>query len=181
MKTKEGMIGQLFKSGGFSVEIGDKIVGMAENAALCINGETKLEMDWSPSPIKLTGTAKIDGNDSLLEDLLSGMSFNVDTTIFPKVKLPRKIKKAGREFYWRNTKWRRKWDRYIIRARRHYRGGEMILTKDEAGRLKAVIEFGKNVLVTNKDGSKVSADTLLKALLEKKSHGTGNRPSKATT
>ena len=57
----------------------------------------------------------------------------------------------------------------------------MILTKDEVGRLKEVIEFGKNVLVTNKDGSKVFADTLLKALLEKKSHGTGNRPSKATT
>lgn len=145
--------------------IGDKIVGIAENAALCINGESKLEMDWSPSPIKLTGKVKCDG--PLPQDFFSGMKAQVDISVFPKVKLPRKIKKAGREFYWRNTKWRRKWDRYIIRARRHFRGGEMKLTKDEAGRLKAVIEFGKNVLVTNKDGSKVSADTLIKELLEK--------------
>lgn len=173
------MIGQLFKSGGFSVKIGDKIVGMAETGTLSIDKDAKLEMDWSPSPIKLTGKAKCDG--PLPQDFFSDMKAQVDISVFPKVKLPRKIKKAGREFYWRNTKWRRKWDRYIIRSRRHFRGGEMILTKDEAGRLKALIEFGKNVLVANKDGSKVSADTLLKALLERNSHGAGNRQGKTTT
>lgn len=42
--------------------------------------------------------------------------------------------------------------------------------------IEKMINFSKYVCY-----GKVFADTLLKALLEKKSHGTGNRPSKATT
>lgn len=164
------MIEQL-KAGGFSVKIGDAVVGIAKTSTLSIDRDAKLEMDWSPSPIKLTGTVKIDDKDSLLEDFLSGMRFNVDTTIFKKMdqqKLPRKVKKAFTSYYYRrNTKWKRELDKWIMRSRHRLGPGEMVMTKDEAGRLKAVIEFGKNVLVTNKDGSKVSADTLLKALLEK--------------
>lgn len=116
MKTKEGMIGQLFKSGGFSVEIGDKIVGTVKNSIL-----------------------------------------------FPKVKLPRKVKKAARSFYWRNTKWKRRWERWLLRNRIRHRGGEMTLTKEARDRIEKMINFSEHVWC-----GKVSADTLLKALINKK-------------
>lgn len=174
------MIGQLFKSGGISVKIGDKIVGLAERGTLSIDRDAKLEMDWSPSPIKLTGTVKIEDKHPLLEDFLSGMSFNVDTTIFQKMnqqKLPRKVKKAYTSHYYRrNTKWKRELDKWIMRSRHHLGIGEMKLTEDEMGNIKAVIECGRNMPVP-----KVSGDSMLKVLQERISYGTGNRPSKATT
>ena len=179
MKTKEGMIEQL-KAGGFSVKIGDAVVGIAKTSTLSIDREPKLEMDWSPSPIKLTGTVKIEDKHPLLEDFLSGMSFNVDTTIFQKMdkqKLPRKVKKAYTSYYYRrDTKWKRELDKWIMRSRHHLGSGEMKLTEDEMGNIKAVIESGRNMPV-----HKVSGDSMLKVLQERISHGTGNRPSKATT
>lgn len=163
MKTKEGMIEQL-KAGGFSVRIGDKIVGLAERGTLSIDRDAKLEMDWSPSPIKLTGTVKIEDKHPLLEDFLSGMSFNVDTTIITKMNLPRKVKKAYKSYYYRrNTKWKRELDKWIMRSRHHLGSGEMKVTEDEMGNIKAVIEFGRNAAIN----VNVDADTLIKALQEK--------------
>lgn len=162
-KDKEGMIGQ-FKSGGFSVMIGDAVVGIAKTSTLRIDRDAKLEMDWSPSPIKLTGTVKIEDKHPLLEDFLSGMSFNVDTTIVPKMNLPRKVKKAYKSYYYRrNTKWKRELDKWIMRSRHRLGSGEMKLTEDEMGNIKAVIECGRNA-ATNVN---VDADTLIKALQEK--------------
>lgn len=158
------MIEQL-KAGGFSVKIGDKIVGLAESGTLSIDRDAKLEMDWSPSPIKQTYTVKIEDKHPLLEDFLSGgMSFNVDTTIVPKMNLPRKVKKAYKSYYYRrNTKWKRELDKWIMRSRHRLGSGEMKLTEDEMGNIKAVIECGRNA-VTNVN---VDADTLIKALQEK--------------
>lgn len=160
------MIEQL-KAGGFSVKMGDKIVGLAESGTLSIDRDAKLEMDWSPSPIKQTYTVKIEDKHQLLEDFLSGMSFNVDTTIFQKMdhqKLPRKVKKAYKSYYYRrNTKWKRELDKWIIRSMHHLGSGEMKVTEDEMGNIKAVIECGRNA-ATNVN---VDADTLIKALQEK--------------
>lgn len=166
MKTKEQMIEQL-KAGGFSVKIGDKIVGVAKTSTLRIDKDAKLEMDWSPSPIKQTYTVKIEDKHPLLEDFLPGMSFNVDTTIFQKMdhqKLPRKVKKAYKSYYYRrNTKWKRELDKWIMRSMHHLGSGEMKVTEDEMGNIKAVIECGRNAAIN----VNVDADTLIKALQEK--------------
>jgi hypothetical protein len=156
------MIEQL-KAGGFSVKIGDAVVGIAKTSTLSIDREPKLEMDWSPSPIKLTGTAKIDGNDSLLEDFLSGMKFEVETTICEKMNLPRKTKKACTSYYRRNTKWKRELNKWLMRSRHRLVPGEMVMTKDEAGRIEVVINSGRNEATS----VSVDSDTILKALQEK--------------
>lgn len=160
------MIEQL-KAGGFSVRIGDKIVGLAERGTLSIDRDAKLENVWNPVPIKLAGTVKIEDTHPLLEDFLSGMSFNVDTTIFQKMdhqKLPRKVKKAFTSYYYRrNTKWKRELDKWIMRSRHRLGSGEMKLTEDEMGNIKAVIECGRNAAIN----VNVDADTLIKALQEK--------------
>lgn len=165
MKTKEGMIEQL-KAGGFSVKIGDAVVGIAKTSTLSIDRDAKLE-NWNPVPIKLTGTVKIEDKHPLLEDFLSGMSFNVDTTIFQKMdqqKLPRKVKKAFTSYYYRrNTKWKRELNKWIMRSRHRLGSGEMKLTEDEMGNIKAVIECGRNAAIN----VNVDADTLIKALQEK--------------
>lgn len=157
------MIEQL-KAGGFSVKIGDAVVGIAKTSTLSIDREPKLEMDWSPSPIKLTGTVKIDGNDSSLQDFLSGMKFMVQTVVYNKMILPRKVKKAYTSYYYRrDTKWKRELDKWIMRSRHHLGSGEMKLTEDEMGNIKAVIEYGRN----DATSVNVNADTLIDTLQEK--------------
>jgi hypothetical protein len=163
------MIEQL-KAGGFSVMIGDAVVGIAKTSTLSIDRDAKLEMDWSPSPIKLTGTAKIDGNDSLLEDFLSGMKFEVETAICEKMNLPRKTKKAYTSYYRRNTKWKRELNKWIMRSRHRLGPGEMVMTKDEAGRIEMVVNSCRNEATS----VSVDSDTMLKTLHEKNTRMTTN-------
>lgn len=166
-RTKEdirvqGMIEQL-KAGGFSVMIGDKIVGVAKTSTLSIDKDAKLENVWNPEPIKLTGTVKIEDKHPLLEDFLSGMKFEVETTICEKMNLPRKTKKAYTSYYRRNTKWKRELDKWIMRSRHRLGPGEMVMTKDEAGRIEVVINSGRNEATS----VSVDSDTMLKTLQEK--------------
>ena len=163
MKTKEGMIEQL-KAGGFSVKIGDAVVGIAKTSTLSIDREPKLEMDWSPSPIKLTGTVKIDGNDSSLQDFLSGMKFMVQAVVYNKMILPRKTKKAYTSHYYRrNTKWKRELNKWLMRSRHRIGPGGMVMTKDEAGRIEMVINSSRNEATS----VNVNAGTLIDTLQEK--------------
>ena len=163
MKTKEGMIEQS-KAGGFSVKIGDAVVGIAKTSTLSIDKDAELENVWNPEPIKLTGTAKIDGNDSSLQDFLSGMKFMVQAVVYNKMILPRKTKKAYTSYYYRrNTKWKRELNKWLMRSRHRLGPGEMVMTKDEAGRIEMVVNSCRN----EETSVNVNADTLIDTLQEK--------------
>ena len=80
-------------------------------------------------------------------NVLKDMS-KVDVTITTKQsqrRLPRKMKKAYRSDYPRNTKWLRKLRNYIQRNMRnalHIRDAEMVLTPEQRNRLAATIRGG---------------------------------------
>lgn len=97
----------------------------------------------------------------MIEQLKAGGMVK-NSILLPKVKLPRKVKKAARSFYWRNTKWKRRWELWLLRNRRRHRGAEMTLTKEAQDKIEKMINFSKYVCY-----GKVFADTLLKALQEK--------------
>ena len=83
-----------------------------------------------------------------ISNALKSMSDKVDVTITtqqPQRRLPRKMKKAYRSDYPRNTKWLRKVRNYIQRNMRnalHIHNAEMVLTPEQQGRLTATIQGG---------------------------------------
>ena len=54
-------------------------------------------------------------------------------------RMPRKMKKAHRSDYPRNTKWNRKVANYLRRMTTYLRNGELVVTKEQLDRLSATI------------------------------------------
>ena len=54
-------------------------------------------------------------------------------------RMPRKMKKAHRSYYPRNTKWKRKVANYLRRMTTYLRNGELVLTEEQLNRLSATI------------------------------------------
>jgi len=139
--------------GKISIMVGGKVVGMMENAQLTYADDDELSTKefsdpWRTPPPKswdIECQAVVSGD--AISNALKDMSGKVDVTIErkPSHRLPRKMKKAYRSDYRRNTKWIRKVRNYIMRNMRnaiHIHNAEMVLTKEQQDRLAATIRGG---------------------------------------
>lgn len=140
--------------GKISIMVGGKVVGTMPSAQLTYAEDdepsTKEFSDpWrTPSAehswdIECQAVVSGDAISSVLKDMSK-----VDVTITtqqPQRRLPRKMKKAYRSDYPRNTKWLRKVRNYIQRNMRnalHIRNAEMVLGPEQRDRLAATIRGG---------------------------------------
>ena len=138
-----------------SIIVGGKMVGMMESAQLTYAEDDEPSTKEFSDPWRTPSTqhswdiecqAVVPG-DAII-NVLKDMSgkVNVDiTTKQPQRRLPRKMKKAYRSDYPRNTKWLRKVRNYIQRNMRnvlHIRDAEMVLTQKQQDLLAATIRGG---------------------------------------
>ena len=140
--------------GKISIMVGGKVVGTMPSGQLTYAEDdepsTKEFSDpWrTPSAqhswdIECQAVVSGDAISNVLKDISK-----VDVTITtqqPQRRLPRKMKKAYRSDYPRNTKWLRKLMNYIQRHIRnvlHIRDAEMVLTPEQRDRLAATIRGG---------------------------------------
>lgn len=88
-----------------------------------------------PSPISFHATATVTEPDEVLQQLLQG-AHTFDVTIERKLpRLARKMKKAYRSDYPRNTKWKRKVTNLIRRQSRTLHDCEVVVTPEQHDRL----------------------------------------------
>ena len=141
--------------GKISIMVGGKVVGMMKSAQLTYAEDdepsTKEFSDpWRTPSAKhswdIECQAVVSGD--AISNALKNMSDKVDVTITtkqPQRRLPRKMKKAYRSDYPRNTKWLRKVRNYIQRNMRnalHIRNAEIVLGPEQQDRLAATIRGG---------------------------------------
>lgn len=80
--------------------------------------------------------------DDTIKEMFNKTSDEIEAMIFEKPgKMPRKMKKAYKADYRRNTKWRRKAGNYILRKTFHAKHAELILTKEQRTRLAILMKF----------------------------------------
>ena len=141
--------------GKISIMVGGKMVGTMESAQLTYAEDdepsTKEFSDhWRTPSAEHSWDIKCQAvvSGDAISNALKKMSNRVDVTITtqqPQRRLPRKMKKAYRSDYPRNTKWLRKVRNYILRNMRnalHIRDAEMVLTSEQRDRLAATIRGG---------------------------------------
>ena len=141
--------------GKISIMVGGKVVGMMKSAQLTYADDDEPSTKESSDPWRTPSAqhswdiecqAVVSGD--AINNVLKDMSDKVDVTITtkqPQRRLPRKMKKAYRSDYPRNTKWLRKVRNYIQRNMRnalHIRNAEMVLTPEQRDRLAATIRGG---------------------------------------
>ena len=141
--------------GKISIMVGGKVVGMMESAQLTYADDDEPSTKESSDPWR-TPSAQHSWNiecqarvsfGAIINEL-NGKSDKVDviiTTKQPQRRLPRKMKKAYRSDYPRNTKWLRKVRNYILRNMRetlHIRNAEIVLGPEQQDRLTATIRGG---------------------------------------
>ena len=128
--------------------IGGKVVGTSESVQLspaALDGAVipDKRMDvWHPCPtqrpFEISGSAMIQDAGDVVRTILKDGT--VDVTIQQAIgNLPRKMKKARRATYHRNTKWKRKLADYIHRRSFHIPRAEMVVTPDQFDTLRATI------------------------------------------
>ena len=129
------------------IMVGGQVVGMAKEAKFSIvedDASTKEFSDpWRTPDIKqswdISCDAMVRDAGDVLRDLLNGKE-KWDVTIGQEVgKLPRKMKKANRSDYPRNTKWKRKVANYLRRMTTYLCNGELVVTEEQFNRLSATI------------------------------------------
>ena len=141
--------------GKISIMVGGKVVGMMKSAQLTYAEDDESSTKESSDPWRTPSAQHswdIECQDVVSGDAISNvlkdMSDKVDviiTTKQPQRRLPRKMKKAYRSDYPRNTKWLRKVRNYIQRNMRnalHIRNAEMVLTPKQQDLLAATIRGG---------------------------------------
>ena len=141
--------------GKISIMVGGKVVGMMKSAQLTYAEDDEPSTKEFSDPWRTPSAehswdiecqAVVSGD--AISNVLKDMSDKVDVTITtkqPQRRLPRKMKKAYRSDYPRNTKWLRKVRNYIQRNMRnalHIRNAEMVLTPEQRDRLAATIRGG---------------------------------------
>ena len=141
--------------GKISIMVGGKVVGTMPSGQLTY-AEDDEPSTKEPSDPWRTPSAQhswdiecqtVVSGDAI-SNVLKDMSDKVDVTITtkqPQRRLPRKMKKAYRSDYPRNTKWLRKVRNYIQRNMRealHIRNAEIVLGPEQQDRLTATIRGG---------------------------------------
>ena len=141
--------------GKISIMVGGKVVGMMKSAQLTYAEDDEPSTKESSDPWRTPSAqhswdiecqARVSFGAIINE--FNGKSDKVDviiTTKQPQRRLPRKMKKAYRSDYPRNTKWLRKVRNYIQRNMRealHIRNAEMVLGPEQQDRLTATIRGG---------------------------------------
>ena len=141
--------------GKISIMVGGKVVGMMKSVQLTYADDDEPSTKESSDPWRTPSAqhswdiecqARVSFGAIINE--LNGKSDKVDviiTTKQPQRRLPRKMKKAYRSDYPRNTKWLRKVRNYIQRNMRealHIRNAEMVLGPEQQDRLTATIRGG---------------------------------------
>ncbi len=96
-------------------------------------GDGKPKGGW-PANISFHATAKVEPDEVLLQLLQKAQTFNVIIERKP-ARLPRKMKKALRSDYHRDTKWKRKVANLIRRHRHTLHDCEMVITQEQRDRL----------------------------------------------
>jgi hypothetical protein len=141
--------------GKISIMVGGKVVGKMKSAQLTYAEDDEPSTKELSDPWRTPSAqhswdiecqAVVSGD--AISNALKNMSNKVDVTITTQQsqrRLPRKMKKAYRSDYPRNTKWLRKVKNYIQRNMRnalHIRNAEMVLTPEQRDRLAATIRGG---------------------------------------
>ena len=141
--------------GKISIMVGGKVVGKMKSAQLTYAEDDESSTKEFSDPWRTPSAqhswdiecqAVVSGD--AISNVLKDMSDKVDVTITtkqPQRRLPRKMKKAYRSDYPRNTKWLRKVRNYIQRNMRnalHIRNAEIVLTSEQRDRLAATIRGG---------------------------------------
>ena len=135
--------------GKFSIMVGDKVVGLAKNVKLSIAEDEASTKEFSEpfraettnKSWKTTGSTIVNVSHDVLNDMFNG-KHDVAIVTKPSRRLPRKMKKAHRSDYSRNTKWLRKVHNYIKRNLFHISDAEIQATINEHGLLETTITGG---------------------------------------
>ena len=149
--------------GKFIIMVDDKVVGLAKNVKISIAKDKASTKEFSEpfrakatdKSWKTTGSTTVNVSRGVLHDMFNG-KYDVVIGTKPLRRLPRKMKKAYRSDYPRNTKWLRKVHNYIKRNLFHIRDAEIQATINEHGLLETTITGGTfDNLINNKDYGKV--------------------------
>ena len=139
--------------GKISIMVGGKVVGTMPSGQLTYEDDEPSTKEFS-DPWRTPSAEhswEIECQDVVsgdaISNVLKNMSGKVDITITTQQprRLPRKMKKAYRSDYSRNTKYVRKVRNYIyrnMRNTRHIHNAEIVMTQEQQGRLSATIRGG---------------------------------------
>lgn len=159
--------------GEIRIMFGGKPVGFAKEGMLTYNneddGSTKDSGAWD-NPMhhsfEITGEAVVPNVVDSIRDLLNDIPRKVDVEIWremPRI-MPRKMKKAYRmrNRYRRDTKWKRKAKAYARRFIYRLPDAEMVVTREQMGKLEATIkgsslQYNPDAHVSGKDIAKTMA------------------------
>lgn len=133
----------------FSIMVAGKVVGLTKNVKISIaedDASTKeflhpIRAKATDKSWKTTGSTTVNVSGGVLHDMFYGKHDVVINTKSSR-RLPRKMKKAYRSDYPRNTKWIRKVHNYIKRNLFRIRDAEIQATINEHGRLETTITGG---------------------------------------
>ena len=162
--------------GEIRIMFGGKTVGFAKEGMLTYNneddGSTKDSGAWDnpmPHSFEITGEAVVTNVADSIRELLNDMPRKVDVKIQREMgkmplKMPRKMKKACRmrNRYQRDTKWKRKAKAYAHRFIYRLPDAEMVVTREQMGKLEATIkgsslQYNLDAHVSGKDIAKTMA------------------------
>lgn len=161
--------------GEIRIMFGGKPVGFAKEGMLTYNneddGSTKDSGAYysKPHSFEITGEAVVTNVADSIRDLLNDTPRKVDVKIQREmgkmpVKMPRKMKKACRigDRYQRDTKWKRKAKAYARRFIYRLPDAEMVVTREQTGKLEATIkgtslQYNPDAHVSGKDIAKAMA------------------------
>ena len=105
------------------------------------NGDAKPDYSAKGFSATFTGTME-EPSDELME--LMKKPLKCDVKLQRQLeRMPRKMKKAHRSDYPRNTKWKRKVANYLRRMTIYLRNGELVVTEEQFNRLSATISGSK--------------------------------------
>ena len=158
--------------GEIRIMFGGKPVGFAKEGMLTYNneddGSTKDSGAYysKPHSFEITGEAVVTNVADSIRELLNDTPRKVDVKIQREmgkmpVKMPRKMKKACRigDRYQRDTKWKRKAKAYARRFFYRLPDAEMVVTRQQMGKLEATIkgsslQYNPDAHVSGKDIAK---------------------------
>ena len=155
--------------GEIRIMFGGKPVGFAKEGMLTYNneddGSTKDNGAYysKPHSFEITGEAVVTNAGDPIRELLNDIPRKVDVEILREMPnvMPRKMKKAYcmRNRYQRDTKWKRKAKAYACRFVYRLPDAEMVVTREQTGKLEATIkgtslQYNPDAHVSGKDIAK---------------------------
>jgi len=119
------------------IPLGEVVSIKPENVTCKDDGDARQDYSVKGFSATFTGTMEMPSDELMA---LLKKPLKCDVKLQRQLgSMPRKMKKAHRSDYSRNTKWKRKVANYLRRMTIYLRNGEMVVTEEQLNRLSATI------------------------------------------